>query len=110
MQQVIGDIVGLGAGDIGLGHRQDPGLAGSMLKPAPGRTSSPTARPITSARVETTSKIDDGLAADAAEFLHVAHLGDAQRHGAEDHRRDHHLDQLDEGVAQGLQGGASLGP
>src|SRR6185369_16930144 len=34
--------------------------------------------------------------------LHVLHAGDADHHGAEDDRRDHHLDQLDEGVAQRL--------
>ena len=36
-------------------------------------------------------------------LLQVAHAGDAGRDGQEDHRRDDHLDQLDEGVAQRLQ-------
>jgi hypothetical protein len=35
---------------------------------------------------------------------------DAAHDGAEHHRCDHHLDQLDETVAERLEGGAELGP
>ncbi len=45
-------------------------------------------------------EINQRLDADPAEFLQVAHAGDAVHHGAEDHRRDHHLDQRDEAVAE----------
>ena len=47
-------------------------------------------------------EIDQRLQADAADLLHVLHAGDAVHHGAEDDRRDQHLDQLDEAVAERL--------
>ena len=48
-------------------------------------------------------EIDQRLQPDPADALQVAHRGDAVHHGAEDHRRDHHLDQRDEAVAERLQ-------
>jgi hypothetical protein len=48
-------------------------------------------------------EIDEGLDADAAYLLEVADRADAVNHGAKDHRRDHHLDQGDEAVPQGLE-------
>ncbi len=48
-------------------------------------------------------EIDQGLQPHPPERLDVAHPRDAAGHGAEDHRRDDQLDQLDEGVAQRLQ-------
>jgi hypothetical protein len=48
-------------------------------------------------------EIEQRLDADAADLLEVAHRADAMHHGAEDHRRDHHLDQRDEAVAKRLQ-------
>ena len=47
-------------------------------------------------------EIDQRLDADAADLLGVLDMGDAGDHGAEDDRRDHHLDQLDEAVADRL--------
>jgi hypothetical protein len=47
-------------------------------------------------------EVEQGLAADAADFLHVLHAGDTGDDGTEDHRRDDHLDQFDEAVSQGL--------
>ncbi len=47
-------------------------------------------------------EIDHRLAGDAAHLLQVGNAGDAGRHREEDHRRDHHLHQLDEGVAERL--------
>ena len=47
-------------------------------------------------------EIDQRLEADAADLLHVLHAGDAMHDGAEDDRRDDHLDRLDEGIAQRL--------
>ena len=47
-------------------------------------------------------EIDQRLDADAADLLGVLDMGDARHHGAEDDRRDHHLDQLDEAVAERL--------
>ena len=47
-------------------------------------------------------EIEHGQAAGLADLLHVFHAGDADDDGAEDDRRDDHLDQLDESVAQRL--------
>ncbi|GCC46520.1 hypothetical protein chiPu_0030416, partial [Chiloscyllium punctatum] len=47
-------------------------------------------------------EIDQRLDADAADLLGVLDMRDARDHGAEDDRRDHHLDQLDEAVAERL--------
>src|SRR5262249_37651803 len=46
---------------------------------------------------------------DPADLLEVSHRADAMHHGAEDHRRDHHLDQRDEAVAERLESGAGMG-
>ncbi|MGY4616287.1 hypothetical protein ACVWZ4_001514 [Bradyrhizobium sp. USDA 4472] len=54
-------------------------------------------------------EIDQRLQPDPADALEIAHRGDAVHHGAEDHRRDHHLDQGDEAVAERLQGLAEIG-
>ncbi len=48
-------------------------------------------------------EIEQRLDADAADLLEIAHRGDAVHDGAEDHRRDHHLDQRDEAVAERLE-------
>jgi hypothetical protein len=48
-------------------------------------------------------EIDQGLQSDAANAFQIAHRRDAVHHRAEDHRRDHHLDQCDEAVAERLQ-------
>ena len=53
-------------------------------------------------------EIDQRLHADAADLLHVLHAGDAVHDGAEDDRRDEHLDQLDEPVAERLHRLAEL--
>ena len=45
-----------------------------------------------------------------ADLLHVLHAGDAEHHRAEDDRRDQHLDQLDEAVAQRLHRLPGFGP
>ena len=71
--------------------------------PAPGCTTLATIRPTISASVEKIEEIGERLAGDAADLVQVAHAGDAGDHGQEDHRRDDHLDQLDEGVAERLQ-------
>ena len=47
-------------------------------------------------------EIDQRLDADAADLLGILDMRDAGNHGAEDDRRDHHLDQLDEAVAERL--------
>ncbi|MNN12551.1 hypothetical protein D3C81_1255460 [compost metagenome] len=43
-----------------------------------------------------------------AHGLHALHAGDAGHHGAEDDRRDSHLDQFDEAIAQRLHGDGGL--
>lgn len=50
------------------------------------------------------------LAHQAPQRALVGHPGDAGDNGAEHHRGDHHLDQLDEGVAQGLERNGLLRP
>ncbi|MGY3649156.1 hypothetical protein ACVWW2_004447 [Bradyrhizobium sp. LM4.3] len=47
-------------------------------------------------------EIDQRLDADAADLLGVLDMRDARDNGAEDDRRDHHLDQFDEAVAERL--------
>ena len=50
-------------------------------------------------------EIEERLEADAADRPQVAHAADAGDDSGEDDRTDEHLDQLDEGVAQRLEGG-----
>jgi hypothetical protein len=47
-------------------------------------------------------KIEQGLAADPADFLQILHAGDARDDGAENDDRDHHGDQADEAIAERL--------
>ncbi len=51
-------------------------------------------------------EIDQRLQRHAADAAHVVHAGDAVHHRAEDHRRDDHPHQGDEGVAERLHLGA----
>ena len=81
-----------------------------MLRPAPGWTKLPTMRPTIERQRREGEEVGERLAGDAADLLQVRHAGDAGDHGQEDHRRDDHLDQLDEGVAERLQAGADVGP
>jgi hypothetical protein len=55
-------------------------------------------------------EIEERQAARLADLLHVLHAGDADHDGAEDDRRDDHLYQLDEAVAEGLHRFADLRP
>ena len=45
-------------------------------------------------------EVEQRVTAGLAHFLHVFHAGDANHDRAENDRRNHHLDQLDEAVAQ----------
>ena len=54
-------------------------------------------------------EVDQRPGADAAELLHVLHAGDAQHDHREDDRCEHHLDQLDEDVAERLHVHAEAG-
>ena len=54
-------------------------------------------------------EIDERLDADPADFLKVAHGRDSMHYRAEDHRRDHHFYELNEAIAQRLQGSAGCG-
>ncbi len=56
--------------------------------------------------VEQAHRLDQRL----ADLLRVAQRGDAADDGAEDDRRDHHLHELDEAVAQRLERRAEIGP
>ena len=54
-------------------------------------------------------EVDQRLQPDPADALEIAHRGDAVHHRAEDHGRDHHLDQRDEAVAERLERLAEIG-
>src|ERR1017187_1354713 len=47
-------------------------------------------------------EVEQRFEADAAEFAHIADPRDSGHYGEEDDRRDHHADELDETVAEGL--------
>ncbi len=55
-------------------------------------------------------EVEKSLAADAADLAQILHAGDSGDHGAEDHHRDDHGDQADEGIAQRLHRDAAHGP
>jgi hypothetical protein len=55
-------------------------------------------------------EVDQCEAAGLADLLHVLHAGDAGHDGAEDDGGNHHLDQLDETVAERPHLGGELGP
>ena len=74
-----------------------------MLKPAPGLQHVHDDESDDERERGDDFKIEQRLAADAPELLQVAHRGDAMHDGAEDDRRDDHLHELDEAVAERLQ-------
>ena len=55
-------------------------------------------------------KVQQRLCAHPPCFSNVAHAGNANHDGAEDHRGQQHLDELDEGVAQWLHLGSDRRP
>ncbi|MNQ59446.1 hypothetical protein D3C85_736940 [compost metagenome] len=54
-------------------------------------------------------EIEQGPKAHTPQFLHVFHAGNPCDHGQEDHRSEEHLDQFDEGIAQGFERSAGFG-
>ena len=58
---------------------------------------------MTSAKRRDDLEVDQRLAADPPDLLHVAGAGDAEHDRAEDDRADQHLDEGDEPVAERLQ-------
>jgi hypothetical protein len=101
-QQVGDDPVVVGAGDEGGDGLVDAGRRMGAEAEA-GVQQVPGQKAYAQGQGGDDLEIDDGLDADAADLAHVAHRADAVDDGAEDHRADHHLDQGDEGVAQGLE-------
>ena len=79
-----------------------------MFMPAPGSTRLTITSPTTSAMRADDLEVEQRQAAGLADLLHVLHAGDADHDGAEDDRRDDHLDQLDEAVAERLHRRAGL--
>ena len=77
-------------------------VVGSTFMPAPGCSTLTTIRPMIERERGHDLEVEQRLEADAADLLHVLHAGDAVHDRAEDDRRDEHLDQLDEGVAERL--------
>ena len=71
-------------------------------KPAPGCSRLAIMRPSDEREGRHDFEIDQRLDADAADLLRVLDMRDARHHRAEDDRRDHHADQLDEAVAERL--------
>ena len=55
-------------------------------------------------------EVEQRVAAGLANLLHVLHAGNTDHDRAENDRRDHHLDQLDEAVAERSHFGSPLGP
>src|ERR1700746_2997200 len=53
-------------------------------------------------------EINQRLEADLANFLEIGHSRDALDQDTENHRRDHHANELDEGVAKRLEGHAGF--
>ena len=53
-------------------------------------------------------EVDEGLDRDAPDLAQIAHAGDAVRDRAEDDQPDHHLDQVDEDVAQRVEAFAPM--
>jgi hypothetical protein len=45
-------------------------------------------------------EVEQRFSTDAAHFAQIPHACDARHHGAEDHHRDEHRDQADEGIAE----------
>nr|GEU28409.1 hypothetical protein [Tanacetum cinerariifolium] len=54
-------------------------------------------------------EVQHGLGADASRFLDAAHAGNAHHHRGKDDRRQQHLDELDEQVAERLELDADVG-
>ena len=77
--------------------------------PAPGRTTLTISEPDEQRERAHDLEVQQRQSRRSADLLHVLHAGDAGHHRAEDDRRDDHLDQLDEAVAERLHGGAGLG-
>ncbi len=84
-------------------------VAGSMFMPAPGCTTLTMHQPDDQRDRADDLEIQQRQPAGLADLLHVFHAGDADHHRAEDDRRDDHLDQLDEAIAERLHARAHRG-
>ena len=49
-------------------------------------------------------EIQQSFQANPPQFLHIADAGNAHHHSEEDHRHNHHADELDEAIAQWFHG------
>jgi len=54
-------------------------------------------------------KVEQGAHPNPAQFLHVFHASDTGDHREEDHRCQQHLDEFDEGIADGFERGTGFG-
>ena len=77
--------------------------ASVSCRPAPGCSRLPTTSPMIRANVDISDEVGQGQAADLADLGRLPDGADAEHDRAEDHRADHHLDQVHERGAQRLE-------
>ena len=90
------------AADIWRRRRRRP----CREKPSPGRSEIADEKAERQRYGRDDLEIDERLDADAPDLGGALDMGDAGDDGAEDDRRDHHLDELDEALAERLHPGA----
>ena len=100
VQEEIDALLRLGL--LGDSRRLSPASAMPPPKPAPGLHHIADDQPDHQREGRDDLEIDQRLDADAADLLGILDMRNAGDHRAEDDRRDHHLDQLDEAVAERL--------
>jgi hypothetical protein len=101
-EQMLDDAGLLCLGDVGGdGFRIDGGRID--IEPATGLEDFANQQPNGQSNRRYGLEIDQRFQADPANALEIAHRGNAVHDGAENHRRDHHLDQGDETVTERLQ-------
>src|SRR5439155_208483 len=109
MQKEIDTLLAFGLFGI-AGHRLRVGHGAAKARTRPHQVSDE--QPDDKRECRDDLEIDQRFDADTPDFLGVLDMRNAGDHRAEDDRRDHHLDQLDEAVAQRLDliAGTSAAP
>ncbi len=107
MQQEVGDRLLMRLGGVG-GDRMDVHVAQVDVHPRAGLEEVHGQEGEGQGDGGDQLEVDQRLQRHASDLAHVVHAGDAVHDGAEDHRRDDHPDQGDEGVAERLHLGAEV--